>query len=218
VYKASTLKFLSDLRDNNNKNWFDAHKAEYEAARENHLQFTGELIKAIGKWEDSIKILQPKDCVYRIYRDVRFSKDKTPYKNHFGSYLSPGGKKSNRAGYYFHLEPGNSFLGGGMWEPQPEQLKAIRQEIDYNLDEFEAILNNKDFKKFYPELGGSKLVTTPKDYAKDNPAIEYLKHKDFTVTYKLDDDLLLSDKLLQTCTNAFEAIHPLNQFLDRTLE
>jgi uncharacterized protein (TIGR02453 family) len=218
LYKPETLKFLADLKENNNKTWFDAHKNEYENARQDHLNFTSELIAEVGKWDEEIKKLQAKDCVYRIYRDVRFSKDKTPYKSHFGSYLSPGGKKSMRAGYYFHLEPGNSFLGGGMWEPEPAQLKAIRQEIDYNLDDFESIVNSAGFKKYYTGLNGSKLQKAPKDYPADHPGIEYLKQKDFTAIYKLDDDLLTSNKLLGVCTAAFHALHPLNEFLDKTLD
>lgn len=220
MYKPETLKFLAELRENNNKTWFDAHKGEYDAAREDHLKFTSKLIAEVGKWQEEIKKLQAKDCVYRIYRDVRFSKDKTPYKTHFGTYLSPGGKKSPRAGYYFHLEPGNSFLGGGMWQPEPFVLKAIRQEMDYNLDEFEAILNNADFKKYYTGgLSGDKLQKAPKDYPADHPGIAYLKQKDFIATYKLDDDdVLTSPKLAGVVASAFKALQPLNEFLDRVLD
>ncbi len=218
MYKIETLQFLKNLKENNNKNWFDAHKNEYDAAREDHLQFTSKLIAAIAKWEEDVKKLQAKDCVFRIYRDVRFSKDKTPYKSHFGIYISPGGKKSPKAGYYFHLEPGNAFLGGGMWEPEPAQLKAIRQEIDYNLDEFEDVLNQPGFKKYFNGLDGSKLQKAPKDYPANHPGIEYLKYKDFTVIYYFDDALLTSDKLIKVCTEAFAAMQPLNDFLNRTLE
>ncbi|RYD82329.1 MAG: TIGR02453 family protein, partial [Sphingobacteriales bacterium] len=157
MYKPETLQFLADLKENNNKTWFDSHKKQYDAAREDHLNFTAKLIAEVGKWDDDIKKLQAKDCVYRIYRDVRFSKDKTPYKSHFGTYLSPGGKKSARAGYYFHLEPEGTFLGGGVWEPQPEQLKNIRQEIDYNLDEFESILQDAGFAVDVAENGQAAI-------------------------------------------------------------
>src|SRR4051812_46071466 len=154
MLEPQTLKFLKTLKKNNNKPWFDSHRVQYEAARIDFSNFLQLVIDAVQKSDPSITGLTARDCLFRINRDIRFSKDKRPYKSHFGATIKRGGRKSVYAGYYFHLEPGQSFVGGGLWIPEPAQLKNLRQEIDYNWDEFEGIIKNKTFKKTYGDLYG----------------------------------------------------------------
>ncbi|MEO6329933.1 MAG: DUF2461 domain-containing protein, partial [Ginsengibacter sp.] len=144
MFQSSTILFLKTLAKNNNKIWFDEHRSNYLAAKSDYENFVSALIKKVGNFDLDIKELQPKECTFRINRDIRFSKDKTPYKTNMGASLNRGGKKSIYAGYYFHLEPGNkSFAGGGLWMPVAPELKKVRQEVDYNFDEFTDILKNK---------------------------------------------------------------------------
>lgn len=215
----AALSFLDKLRKNNNKEWFDANKKEYESVKKDWTGMVASLIKEIGKFDKPIAELEPKKCMFRINRDIRFSKDKSPYKTNMGASFSKGAKTLNFAGYYFHLEAGNkSFLAGGMYMPEPEHLKAVRQEIDYNLQEFEKILKNKDFVKYFNKLDGDKLQTVPKGYDKDNPAIEYLKHKSFLMVHNLTDKDLNSPDLLKNAVTVFKAMKPLNDFINRSLE
>lgn len=221
MYSPATLDFIRDLKNNNNKDWFDAHRKQYEAAKKDHLAVTDTLLRRIEEFEPAMQGLQAKDCVFRIFRDVRFAKDKSPYKDHFGAAMAPGGRKSPRGVYYLHVQPGSSFIAGGVYMPEAAHLKAIRQEIDYNLKEFEKLLDAPAFTKAYPgglEAGEHMLSRPPKDYAKDNPAIEYLKRKSFIVSAPLTDKELTSpdmaDRLMELC----RALHPLNSFLDRALE
>ena len=158
------LDFLSELKENNDRTWFNEHKNEYESARKEFEQICYSLILKIGVFDEDIKHVDVKDCVFRIYRDIRFSNDKTPYKTHFGAFIaSAGGRKSNRGGYYLHLDPAGSFLSVGVWCPPPAVLKAIRQSIYYNIEEFNEIRSDKDFirlfkNSFYEE---DKLKTVP---------------------------------------------------------
>lgn len=160
--------------------------------------------------------------MFRINRDIRFSKDKTPYKAHFGASIKRGGKKTPFAGYYFHLEPGNrSFVGGGLWMPEAAGLKKLRQEIDYNWDDFNGIISNGAFKKIYGNLyAGSdvKLTTVPKGYEKDNPAIEHLKLKSLIAETKLTDEELTKATLHKTTVTAFKTLLPFISFINRTVE
>lgn len=150
MLQKTTLQFLKGLEKNNNKPWFDAHREAYETARGNFSVFVQAVIDQFGKKDQGIKNLTAKECVYRINRDVRFSKDKTPYKNHFGAFINQGGKKSiSTAGYYIHLQPGNTFVGGGIWMPESLMLQKLRQEIDYNLSDFEKIIGAASFENLW---------------------------------------------------------------------
>ena len=216
-----TLQFLSDLKEHNDRDWFTANKPRYEAAHKEFLQFIDALIAEIQKFDPSIAHYTAKDCVFRIYRDVRFSKDKSPYKTHLGAHITAAAKKSEihtRAGYYLHLEPGGTFLAGGAYVPESKWLKAIRQEIAYNTTEFNAILNGGDFKKYFGEMEGEKLKTMPKDYPADHPAIELLKHKSFLVTHKCAETQVLSDGFLKHCAEVFRVLHPFDMFLNRAMD
>ena len=222
MLQASTLNFLKDLKINNHKEWFDANRKKYEAAKDDFAALVKAVIEAHGKKDESIAALTPKDCMFRINRDVRFSKDKSPYKTNFGASINSGGKKSTLAGYYFHCEPGSteSFVGGGLWMPEADQLKKIRQEIDYSFDAFKTIINEKKFTDVYKKLyegEDAKLSREPKGYEKDNPAIEYIKLKSFIATHPLNDADLTSKDLVKKITTAFEALQPLVVFLNHGL-
>ncbi len=217
----NTLNFLAELKENNNKEWFTANKPRYEAAKKEFERFVDALIARIAIFDPAVAHFTAKDCVFRIYRDVRFSADKSPYKTHFGAHVTAAPKKSEihtRAGYYIHLEPGASMLAGGAYLPESTWLKAIRQEIAYNLEEFNSILNNKDFKKYFGEIEGEKLKRPPADYPADHPAIELLKQKSFLAAHKPSDAQVLADDFLAHCGKVFEALSPFDRFLNRANE
>jgi uncharacterized protein (TIGR02453 family) len=221
MLEPQTLKFLTQLKKNNNKPWFDEHRPQYEAARIDFSNFIQLMIDALQKSDTTITGLTSKECMFRINRDIRFSKDKTPYKTNFGASIKRGGRKSIYAGYYFHCAPGESFIGGGLWMPDVVELKKVRQEIDYNWEEFQEIINNKNFKKTYGDIyqgGDIKLSTVPKGYEKDNPAIEYLKLKSFIAETPVSDDELTKASLHKKTLAAFEALQPLLNFMNRAVE
>lgn len=220
MLQPSTLQFLNDLKRNNHKPWFDENRRSYEAAKEDFAAFIDKIIQQFGKKDSSIAHLKAKDCMFRINRDIRFSKDKTPYKTNFGAFINSEGKKSMTAGYYFHLSPGESFTGGGMWQPPADMLAKVRQEIDYNLINFEKIISSKKFKTTYNGLyaeEGQVLQRVPKGYEPDNPAAEYLKHKSFTAIANIGDEELTGKSLSAKVVNAFETLLPLNNFLNKAL-
>lgn len=219
MIQKSTLDFLKKLKKNNHKEWFDENRATYQKAREDYIEVVSSLIKGISAFDNSVGQLEAKQCIFRINRDIRFSKDKTPYKTNFGASMNPNGRKSDSPGYYFHLEPGNSFLVGGSYMPQPPNLAAYRQEIDYNLDEFVNILKAKDFKRYFGTLHEvEKLKTVPKGYDKTNPALEYLKHKSFVVVHELKDEQLLKQSFLKNSINVYNGMFPFISFLRRALD
>jgi uncharacterized protein (TIGR02453 family) len=220
MLQSSSLKFLKGLKKNNNKPWFDAHRKEYEAAKSDFEKFIQSVLDGYSKKDPDLKELTAKKCMFRINRDVRFSKDKSPYKTNFGASMDKGGKKSGYAGYYFHLQPGKSFLGGGLWMPQPDALKKVRQEIDYCFDELKKIISNKKFRSVYKEIytgEGVQLSKVPQGFGKDNPAAEYLKFKSWLVLADISDADLTSKNLLKKTLEAFDALHPFVKFLNRPL-
>ena len=179
------------------------------------------VINSVQKTDPGITGLTSKDCMFRINRDIRFSKDKSPYKTNFGAIIKKGGRKSIYAGYYFHCSPGSSFAGGGLWMPEAQDLKKVRQEIDYNFDEFSTILKNKSFKKIYKDLydgGDIKLSTMPKGYQVDHPAIEYLKLKSYIAETTFEDEELTKSSLHKKTVQAFETLQPLLTFINNALD
>ncbi|MDB5249056.1 MAG: hypothetical protein JWQ40_3450 [Segetibacter sp.] len=221
MLQPSTLTYIKDLTANNNKPWFEENRNAFNNAKDDFQKLVTEIITTFGTVDPDIAPLEAKNCIFRQYRDVRFSKDKTPYKHHMGASFDRGGKKSGFAGYYLHIQPGNkSMAGGGIWMPEGPALKKIRQEIDYGWDEFSDIINKKEFKLVYGELqqGEFKLSREPKGYEKDNPAIEYLKLKSLVAIRPLTDEELVSKDLLQKIMQAFEALMPLLKFINRSLE
>jgi uncharacterized protein (TIGR02453 family) len=222
MLQSSTINFLKSLAKNNNKPWFDENRPKYLEAKTDFENFVSTLIKKTAAFDIDVKELQVRDCVFRINRDIRFSKDKTPYKTNIGASINRGGKKSFYAGYYFHLEPGGkSFVGGGLWMPEAGNIKKIRQEIDYNLDEFKKIIQNKNFVSEYKELENTpdlKLSNVPRGYDKENAAAEYLKFKSLVATKPLSDDELTNKKLTEKSIKTFKALMPLIKFINKGLE
>jgi uncharacterized protein (TIGR02453 family) len=218
----STIRFLKALKKNNNKIWFDENKDQFLQAKTEFSHFTEGLLQQMLSFDNSLRDLEAKNCLFRINRDIRFSKDKTPYKVHFSAAFIKGGKKAVNAGYYFHLQPGGkSFAGGGLWMPAAPELKKLRQEIDYNFNEFTTIISHPNFKKHYGGLEkepSQMLVNTPKGYEKDHPAAEFLKMKSFVATKYLPDETVLLPSLTKEAIDAYQALYPLIQFINRAFE
>ena len=217
-----TIKFLKDLAKNNNKEWFEANRKRYEAARQDYIELADAIIKGFCKKDKDFETLEGKKCLFRINRDVRFSKDKSPYKTNFGASFERGGRISPFAAYYLHIEPGNkSFIAGGVWQPEPDRMKKIRQEIDYSWSDFKKIITNKKFTSLFGDLEKTKetsLSREPKGYEKDNPAIDYIKLKSWVVSTPLKDDELTDKDLLKKILVAFETMQPMIQFLNNALD
>ena len=221
MIKKEIVTFLKDLKDNNHREWFQENKPRYEAAKADFEVFIDQLIQEIGAFDPSIRHHQAKDCVFRIYRDVRFSKDKSPYKTNFGAHITAAAKKSEvhtRAGYYIHIEPGASMLAGGAYMPKGPWLKAIRQEIAYNAQEFKDLIADKSFKKYFGELKGEKLKTAPRDYPKDHPEIDLLRYKSFLATHECTDKAIQQKNFLSHCATVFKALFPFDAFLNRAMD
>jgi uncharacterized protein (TIGR02453 family) len=209
-----TLDFLLALQSHNNKPWFQAHRAEYEAARQGFEDFVDNFIQEFRSVED-FENLSAKDCVFRIYRDVRFAKNKSPYKPNMGASIALGGKHSLRAPYYVHIEPPDrSFLAGGAYMPTPDQLAAIRRAIDRDPSKLKAAIGSKSFKKYFGSLSGEKLKTPPRGYPADHPEIELLKYKQFITGHALTDKDVLSPRLMVRALEIFTALKPLLDFLN----
>jgi uncharacterized protein (TIGR02453 family) len=219
---AQTIQFLEDLKANNNKPWFDANRKTYETAKQNFGEVVEQLIKGIGKFDKGIEEsnLQVKDCIFRINRDVRFSKDKSPYKTNFGAWFNGGGKKAHGAGYYFHIDAHECFYAGGVWMPENNDLKKIRDEVDYNYEEVKGIIDAEGFRKHFPNGLDREAATTrpPKGYDESNPAIELLKLKSFTVSNSFKASESLKKDFTSTILAGFEAMHPFVEFLNRAIK
>jgi uncharacterized protein (TIGR02453 family) len=197
----------------------DTHKAAYQQARKTLLALTEQLIQKMGKLDPSLASLKPADCIFRINRDIRFSKDKSPYKTNMGISIAQGGKNGIYAGYYLHLQPHNqSFVGGGLYQPTPEILKNVRQEIDYNGADLEAIMSTKKFKDLFRSLQGEKLQRPPKGYDESNPYSEWLKMKSFIAMHPLTDTTVLQPTFVEEVIQNFQALSPLIQFLNRAMD
>jgi uncharacterized protein (TIGR02453 family) len=215
-----TLSFLRELKANNSKEWFHDHKHDYQEARENFLEVVNQLIQSISSFDEGIAAshLDPRKCVMRINRDIRFSPDKTPYKSNFFAFMNKDGKKSPYGGYYLSITPEESFQGGGIYMPESSVLAKIRQEIDYNYAEWENIVQDADLKKYYGEVKPSgKLSRPPKGYDKSNPSVEWLKFKGFYTQQFLSDAKLKEDNTLQGIVFSYKAVKPLVEFLNKSI-
>jgi uncharacterized protein (TIGR02453 family) len=219
MIQRHTFDFLKDLVENNNREWFQANKERYEAARENVIEFTGGLLKLMYKIDPGINEgLDPKKCVMRIYRDIRFSKNKTPYKNNFGISIPAKGLRLGGAEYYLQISPENSFIAGGYWMPEATHLKAIRQEIDYNANDLKKIVDDAEFVKLFGEFRKQdQLKSVPREYSADNENIELLKLKSFVAFHKFEDTELLKKDAADFIANVCSKIQPLNVFLNNAL-
>lgn len=212
------ISYLNALKENNNREWFELNKSWYLDAKNQFELLASDLMKTLADFDAELGRLSVKDCTFRIYRDVRFSPNKEPFKTNMGAYFSRGGKNSRNAGYYLHLEPGASFVGGGKWMPEADLLKLIRQEIYHFPEDFISVITKPDFRKKFGGLTGEKLKKPPRDFPSDFEHIELLKHKSYTVVTDLQTETLSREKLIATVSEAFRAIHPLVQFLNRALE
>ncbi len=219
MIEKQTLKFLSELKEHNVKEWFDANRKRYDAAKDNVNSVFEEMIKEMGKFDNDIAVLPLKDCTYRINRDVRFSKDKTPYKTNIAAYFARGGKKTDHSGYYLHIEPGGAFIGAGCWWPHAKLLSAIRQEIDYNFEEWQKILSEKQFKKVFADgiLKTDTLQRAPKGYEENNPAIEFIKLKSFNVIQKFTDEEMMQKDFVKLTAAKFKTVKPMIDFLNNAV-
>ena len=212
-----TLNFLSTLEINNNREWFNENKQLYLEAKANVENVVNEVISEVAEFDSSVERLEAKNCIFRIYKDTRFSEDKTPYKTNLGASLVEKGPKTlNHAGYYIHFEPGKSFLAGGVYMTEPKNLKAIRETISSDGDAFLKILNKKSFKDVL-ELQGTKLVKVPQGFDKEDPMGDYLKFKQFTVFHPLSDADVLDKDFVKNTVKVLKEIYPFNRFLNEAI-
>jgi|SRR5690606_6404655 len=220
MVSKETLKFQADLTKNNNRDWFLENKPRYEKYKQEYHALIQKFLDAMIPLDENLRHLEIKDCSFRINRDIRFSKDKTPYKTHLGIWMSPGQKNTNLAGYYIHIEKGASFIAGGVYWPDAADLKKIRAEIDHFQEDLENIVADKKFKE---EFGGfdrdenNSLKSAPKGYDKEHPAIEFLRLKCFTASQSIDDKQLAEKDFVEKTAKKLIALKPLNDFLNRAL-
>jgi uncharacterized protein (TIGR02453 family) len=217
---TDVVSFLATLKENNTKEWFDANRDWYQKSKKNFETFVTKLIQKVQVLDSEIGMPEAKDCIFRIFRDVRFSHDKTPYKSNMGAFFAKGGRKSKYGGYYFHLEPGNTMLAGGIWMPEADILKAIRSEIYSYPEDFKAIITSKKFIHHFKELDtdGGLLRSAPKDFPKDFPEVQFLKYKSYTVSKSIPDSLITNeDALLKEFLDVFAELKPLNAFFNRAI-
>ncbi len=217
---TQTLTFLADLSLNNHKEWFDQNRKRYETARKNFFEVIGQILQGLETFDEAIAAaaLDPKKTVMRINRDIRFSKDKTPYNSHFFTYMSPGGMKGPHAGYYFSVSAGECFYGGGLYAPDSPLLANMRRAIDLHFSEWKSIVEDPALQSTYGEiLSNGVLSRPPKDYDKDNPAIEWLKRKGFYTSKTIDPEELLKADFVEKMTQDLRIVHPLVQFINRAV-
>ncbi len=219
MIQRHTFSFLKELIENNNREWFQANKERYEESRGNVIAFTNELLKLLHKVDPGMDdALDPKKCVMRIYRDIRFSKNKTPYKNNFGVSLPSKGLRGGGAEYYLHITPGASFIAGGYWMPEAGHLKSIRQEIDYNAHDLKKIIDETEFVQLFGEFRKQEqLKTVPREYSADNENIELLKLKSFVAFHYLKDEELMGKDAVDSIASICGKIYPLNVFLNNAI-
>lgn len=214
-----TFTFLKDLKVHNNRDWFAANKPRFEEAKGEFESFIAELIPHIAAFDPPIIELEPKQCIFRIYRDTRFSKDKTPYKTNLGAHMVAGAPKPHgAAGYYVHVQPGNTFLAGGAYLPPASWLQGIRRSIDCHGQKLDHILNSRSFKTYFGHMEGETLKTRPKDYPIDHPYIDLLRHKSFLAVHNVTNKDALSGHFLKHTVKVFKALKPLDDFLNQSLK
>ena len=215
------LQFLEDLIANNNTDWMHANKKRYENYKKDYYSFIASLLAEMKPLDKTLEPLEVKNCTFRINRDIRFSKDKSPYKTNMGVWFTQNKFRKNSPGYYIHFEKGNCFIAGGVWCPEPEELKKIRKEIAYFNEDLETIVNDKNFKKEFKAMTrdeSNTLKKAPKDFDPNHPAIEFLKLKSFTASAQIDDALFTNKDFSKTVAQKLIALKPLNDFLNRALE
>ncbi|MEZ4838812.1 DUF2461 domain-containing protein [Flavobacterium sp.] len=219
--RKEALQFIEDLKNNNNKEWFHENKKRYETFKKEYQNLIAEILQEMKPLDTALANLEVKNCTFRINRDIRFSKDKSPYKSNMGIWLSTNRNLKNSPGYYIHFEKGCSFIAGGLYCPESEELKKVRKEIAFFYEDLEKISSNAAFKKEFGAFDrddANVLKKAPKDYDPNHPAIEFLKLKSFTATQKIKDDLFLDTDFAKKIAQKLIALKPLNDFLNRALE
>lgn len=220
MLSQETLQFLEDLKANNNRDWFLENKKRYEIVKKDYHKMVSDFLDAMKPLDPALELLEVKNCTFRINRDIRFSKDKTPYKTHMGVWLSSGSKGQNRAGYYVHIEKGSSFIAGGFYAPESEDLKKVRKEIAFFYEDLEEILAEKNFKKTFGDFDRNErslLKNPPRGYEKEHPAIELLKLKSFEASQKFDISEVLEKDFVSKMSKRLIVLKPLNEFINRAL-
>ena len=217
---TTSIQFLNDLKANNNRDWFLANKKRYETYKADYHKLVADFLDSMKPLDPALETLEVKNCTFRINRDIRFSKDKSPYKDHMGMWFSSGAKGANRAGYYVHIAPTGSFIAGGFYQPEADELKKVRKEIAFFYDDLETIVTDKNFKSIYGKLEkneNNSLKTMPKGYEKDHPAIEFLKLKSFTASHQFDISEVTKKDFVAKTTQQLIALKPLVDFVNRAL-
>ncbi|WP_206023272.1 DUF2461 domain-containing protein [Runella sp. CRIBMP] len=209
----STLHFLKDLAENNNRDWFAENRKRYETSKKDLEQLVAAVLKGVSEFE-SLPNTEVKDCIFRINRDIRFSKDKSPYKQWFSAAIGPGGRHSGRTDFYLHIQPGESFLGAGMWAPTPKHLAKFRQEIDFNPQSLKSIIDAPEFRDYFPEIWGESLQRSPKGYPDDHPDIDLLKRKQLFFMHKYSDAEVTSRGFATEVVKGCRLIKPYCEFLN----
>lgn len=220
MLSKNSLQFLDDLKANNNRDWFLDNKKRYEVFKKDYLQLVADFLDAMKPLDPSLEMLEVKNCSFRINRDIRFSKDKSPYKDHVGIWISSGSKGMNRSGYYVHIARSGSFIAGGFYCPEADDLKKVRKEIAYFHEDLEEIMNNKSFQKEFGDFDRNEknlLKNPPRGYEKDHPAIEFLKLKSFETSQKFDVEEVLKEDFVSKMTQKLIVLKPLNDFINRAL-
>lgn len=213
--KKESFDFLKTLAKHNDRDWFNKNKALYTAAHENLIDFASAVLAEMNK-HDNIETASGKDSLFRIYRDVRFSKEKTPYNTHWNGGFKRATKKL-RGGYYFHIQPGDSFVGGGFWGPNPQDLARVRQDIDLNYKDWNKMLSNKTLVSTFGSLMGDKVGSAPRGYGKDHPAIDLLRYKQFLLRHDFTDAEVLSSDFAKTVSDTFKKMRPFLDFMSEIL-
>ena len=209
----STLHFLKDLAENNNRDWFAENRKRYETSKKDLEQLVAAVLKGVSEFE-SLPNTEVKDCIFRINRDIRFSKDKSPYKQWFSAAIGPGGRHSGRTDFYLHIQPGESFLGAGMWAPTPKHLAKFRQEIDFNPQGLKSIIDAPEFRDYFPEIWGESLQRSPKGYPDNHPDIALLKRKQLFFMHKYSDAEVTSPGFADEVVKGCRLIKPYCEFLN----
>ena len=220
MLSKDSLQFLDDLKANNNRDWFLDNKKRYEVFKKDYQQLVADFLDAMKPLDPSLEMLEVKNCTFRINRDIRFSKDKSPYKDHVGIWISSGSKGMNRSGYYVHIARTGSFIAGGLYCPEAEDLKKVRKEIAYFHEDLEEIINNKSFQKEFGDFDRNEknlLKNPPRGYEKDHPAIEFLKLKSFETSQKFNIEDVLQQDFVAKMTKKLIVLKPLNDFINRAV-
>lgn len=211
----TTFDFLNDLAANNNREWFQKNKKYYEKSHEEMIAFAANINQLMAQ-HDKVEEVSPKKSLFRIYRDVRFSKDKSPYKNNWAGSLKRASALL-RGGYYYHIEPGKSFIGGGFWNPNPKDLKLIRSHLSFDPEPLSKIAKDPKLKAVFGNIQGDKLKNAPRGYEPEDPAVAWLKHKQFIVMKSFSDQEVMGDNFAEEVNKAFKTVRPFFDYMSEIL-